>query len=101
MEQKQRTQTESVRDGPFLQQLVSDWRPLRTLWKRMFTIQRVWVVRSAILLVILVAIGYAFDQTVWDWLKLMIIPAVIAGGPFGLTSANRCVSKSRSPPWRT
>ncbi len=52
--------------------LVPDWRP---------TAQQVlWAVRIAIVLSLLVAIGYPYDITLWDWLKLLIVPAVIAAG---------------------
>jgi len=27
-----------------------------------------------------VLIGYRYDITLWDWLKLLIVPVVIAGG---------------------
>jgi uncharacterized protein YjbI with pentapeptide repeats len=39
----------------------------------------VWVLRLAVVLVVLVAIGYAYNVTLLDWLKLLIVPAVIAG----------------------
>jgi hypothetical protein len=31
-------------------------------------------------LTIAVLIGYRYDITLWDWLKLLVVPAVIAGG---------------------
>jgi uncharacterized protein YjbI with pentapeptide repeats len=52
--------------------LVPDWRPSPR--------QRVWAIRIACVSGILVAIGYLYDITLWDWAKLLIIPAVIAGG---------------------
>jgi uncharacterized protein YjbI with pentapeptide repeats len=39
----------------------------------------VWVLRLAVVLVVLVAIGHAYNVTLLDWLKLLIVPAVIAG----------------------
>jgi uncharacterized protein YjbI with pentapeptide repeats len=39
----------------------------------------VWVLRLAVVLVVLVAIGQAYNVTLLDWLKLLIVPAVIAG----------------------
>jgi hypothetical protein len=52
--------------------LVGDWRP---------TAQQVlWAIRIGIILSLLVAIGYSYGITIWDWLKLLIVPVVIAGG---------------------
>jgi hypothetical protein len=45
-----------------LRGLVSDWRPLATEWQ-LTTTQRLWVVRIAIVLGILIAIGYAYHKT--------------------------------------
>ena len=39
----------------------------------------VWVLRLAVVLVVLVAIGHAYNVTLLDWLKLLIVPAVITG----------------------
>ena len=51
--------------------LLLGWRP---------TLQHgVWVLRLAVVLVVLVAIGHAYNVTLLDWLKLLIVPAVIAG----------------------
>jgi uncharacterized protein YjbI with pentapeptide repeats len=55
---------------------------LGTVWRRLSTTQRVWTVRIAIVLVILVATSYVFDKSLWDWLKLLIVPAVIAAGGY-------------------
>jgi hypothetical protein len=52
--------------------LVPDWRPSPQ--------QVLWAVRIAIFLCLLVAVGYAYGITLWDWIKLLIVPAVIAGG---------------------
>ena len=52
--------------------LVSDWRPTPR--------QVLWAIRIGIILSLLVAIGYSYDVTLWDWLKLLIVPAVIAAG---------------------
>jgi predicted membrane-bound spermidine synthase len=52
--------------------LVPDWRP--TPW------QGLWAIRIGIVLGLLVAIGYSYGVTLWDWIKLLIVPAVIAGG---------------------
>jgi uncharacterized protein YjbI with pentapeptide repeats len=64
----------------FSRALVSDWRPLGSDWRPTTKRQRLWITRVAIVLAISVAIGYPFDITLWDWLKLLIVPAVIAGG---------------------
>jgi uncharacterized protein YjbI with pentapeptide repeats len=52
--------------------LVSDWRPTPR--------QVLWAIRIAIALGLLLAISYAYGITLWDWLKLLIVPAVIAIG---------------------
>src|SRR5215210_5570135 len=50
--------------------LLLGWRP---------TLQQgAWGIRLAGVLVILVAIGHAFNITLWDWAKLLIVPAAIA-----------------------
>jgi len=38
------------------------------------------MIRVAIVLGVLIAIGYPFGITLWDWAKLLIVPAVIAAG---------------------
>jgi hypothetical protein len=40
----------------------------------------VWTIRIAIVIGVLVLIGSAYDKTLWDWLTLLIVPAVIAAG---------------------
>jgi Pentapeptide repeats (8 copies) len=35
---------------------------------------------GAVLTVAVVVIGYRYDITLWDWLKLLVVPAVIAAG---------------------
>ncbi len=52
--------------------LVPTWRP--TPW------QGLWAIRIGIVLGLLVAIGYLYGITLWDWAQLLIVPAVIAGG---------------------
>jgi hypothetical protein len=39
-------------------------------------------------LTIAVLIGYRYDITLWDWIKLLVVPAVIAGGDSGSTASN-------------
>ena len=52
--------------------LVSDWRPTPR--------QGLWAIRGAIVLGVLIAVGYFYGVTLWDWTKLLVVPAVIAGG---------------------
>jgi uncharacterized protein YjbI with pentapeptide repeats len=61
--------------------LVSDWRPTPR--------QSLWAIRIAIILCLLLAIGYAYGVTVWDWLKLLIVPAVIAAGGLWFNAQQR------------
>jgi hypothetical protein len=50
---------------------VPDWRP---------TIgQGLWMIRIAIVLRILILVGYGYGITLWNWLRLLIVPAAIAG----------------------
>ena len=62
--------TSRERAGDLISLLVSDWRPTPR--------QKLWAIRIAIVLGVLVAIGYAYDITLWDWAKLLIVPAAIA-----------------------
>jgi uncharacterized protein YjbI with pentapeptide repeats len=55
-----------------VQQRESQWRPTRR--------QLLWAGVAVGLLVIAILIGYRYDKTLWDWLKLLVVPAVIAGG---------------------
>jgi len=56
--------------------LVPDWRPTRE--------QVLWTLRIAIVLVVvlglLTLIGLPFGITLWEWVKLLVVPVVIAGG---------------------
>ena len=58
-----------------LRLLVPDWRPTAR--------QGLWAVRivlaSVVVLGILTLVGQPFGITLWDWLKLLVVPAVIAG----------------------
>jgi hypothetical protein len=59
--------------------LVPDWRP---------TAQQVlWAIRIGIVLSLLVAIGYFYGITLWDWLKVLVFPAAVAIATFGLNQA--------------
>jgi uncharacterized protein YjbI with pentapeptide repeats len=64
------TPRERVRD--LISLLVPDWRPTPK--------QVLWAIRIVIVLSLLVAIGFYYGITLWDWIKLLIVPAVIAGG---------------------
>src|SRR5215217_5916293 len=72
MEREPKTPRERAED--LMRLLVSDWRLIP--W------QVLWAIRIGIILGLLVAIGYFYDLTLWDWLKLLIVPAVIAAGGF-------------------
>src|SRR5215218_3445796 len=50
----------------------SRWRPTRK--------QVLWTVGIAAVVTVSVLIGYRYGITLWDWIKLLIVPAVIAGG---------------------
>jgi hypothetical protein len=39
-----------------------------------------WIGTSVALLIIAILVGYRYGITLWNWLKLLIVPAVIAGG---------------------
>src|ERR671912_1923402 len=60
----------------FISELVPDWRPTRG--------QALWATRGAVgilfLLGSLTLVGLPFGITLWEWVKLLIVPAVIAGG---------------------
>jgi hypothetical protein len=56
--------------------LVPDWRPTPR--------QGLWAFRIVLAIVVvlglLTLVGQPFGITLWDWLKLLVVPAVIAGG---------------------
>jgi hypothetical protein len=39
-----------------------------------------WILGGLVLLLALIVVGYRYQITLWDWLKLLIVPAVLAGG---------------------
>jgi hypothetical protein len=59
--------------------LVPDWRPTPR--------QGLWAIRIGIVVGILVAIGYSYGVTLWDWIKILIVPAAIAIGVAWLNQA--------------
>jgi hypothetical protein len=48
------------------------WQPTRK--------QVLWAGAAIGLLTVAILVGYRYDITLWDWLKLLVVPAVIAGG---------------------
>jgi uncharacterized protein YjbI with pentapeptide repeats len=64
-----------------LMSLLFGWRPTPQ--------QGVWAIRSAVVLVVLIAIGYAHNITLWDWAKLLIIPAAIGFGGLWFNAQQR------------
>jgi hypothetical protein len=64
--------TPHERAGDLISLLVPDWRPTQR--------QVVWAIRVVSVLGILVAIGYVYGITLWDWMKLLVVPLVIAAG---------------------
>src|SRR3989337_3589160 len=50
----------------------SRWQPTRR--------QLLWASVAVVLLTIAILIGYRYGITLWDWIELLIVPAVIAGG---------------------
>jgi hypothetical protein len=41
--------------------------------------QFLWAGATTGLLTIAIPIGYRYDITLWDWIKLLVVPAAIAG----------------------
>jgi hypothetical protein len=54
--------------------LLPDWLPT-TGAQRL-----VWIIRITVVVGATVLISSAYDKSLWEWLKLLIIPAAIAGG---------------------
>jgi hypothetical protein len=54
------------------QQQQSRWRPTRK--------QLLWAGAAVGLLTVAILVGYPYGVTLWDWIKLLVVPAVIAGG---------------------
>jgi uncharacterized protein YjbI with pentapeptide repeats len=50
----------------------SRWQPTRR--------QVLWTTGTVAAVTVAVLIGYPYGITLWDWIKLLIVPAVIAGG---------------------
>jgi hypothetical protein len=73
--------TPRERAADLISQLVPDWRPTPR--------QALWAIRIAIVLSLLIAIGHPYGITLWDWAKLLIVPAVIAGGGLWFNAQQR------------
>jgi len=54
------------------QQQQSRWRPTRR--------QLLWASATFAFLTVAILIGYRYGITLWDWIKLLVVPAVLAGG---------------------
>jgi hypothetical protein len=63
------------------QERQSRWRPTKR--------QVLWTVGIATGLTVAVLIGYRYGITLWDWITLLIVPAVIAGGGLWYNSQQR------------
>jgi uncharacterized protein YjbI with pentapeptide repeats len=76
MEHEPKTPRERAED--LIRLLVPDWRPTSQ--------QVLWAVRIVVVLIvvlsILILIGSPYGITLWDWIKLLIFPAVLAIGGY-------------------
>jgi uncharacterized protein YjbI with pentapeptide repeats len=63
------------------QQEQSRWRPTRT--------QLLWICGVVAALVVSILIGYRYGITLWDWIKLLVVPAVLAGGGLWFNAQQR------------
>ena len=54
--------------------------PQQQSWWRSTGRQLLWAGATVVLLAVAIRIGHSYDITLWDWIKLLIVPAVIAGG---------------------
>jgi hypothetical protein len=51
--------------------------------------QVLWTGAAVAFLTIAILIGYSYGITLWDWIKLLIVPAVIAGGGLWFNAQQR------------
>lgn len=76
MKQEREQKQPGERGRQFIRELIPYWMPTRS--------QALWSVRITIGLVFLLGVlelvGGYYDKTLWDWAKLLIVPAVIAAG---------------------
>jgi uncharacterized protein YjbI with pentapeptide repeats len=74
----ERKQKLRERASKFLKDLVPNWRPSRE--------QKLWTIRITLVLVVFLGIftlaGLPFGITLWDWVKLLIVPAALALGGY-------------------
>jgi hypothetical protein len=66
------------------QEQQSRWRPTKR--------QLLWAVGIVAVLTVAVFIGYRYDITLWDWIKILIVPAAIA---IGVAWLNRAQERER------
>jgi hypothetical protein len=71
--------TSPRREERWVDQQQQDGQRERSLWPPTRE-QVLWTVGIVALLTVVILIGYRYDVTLWDWIKLLIVPAVIAGG---------------------
>ena len=91
MEQEQKPRE---RASKFIKDLVTEWHPSRD--------QQLWAVRIAVVLVVLLGIltliGLPFGVTLWDWIKLLVVPAVLAVGGLVQPAPTSTRSSERGSP---
>src|SRR5829696_2401928 len=63
------------------QQQQSRWRPTRR--------QLLWASATFAFLTLAILIGYRYGITLWDWIKLLVVPAVLAGGGLWFNAQQR------------
>src|SRR5215211_2541928 len=82
VDQKQKLR-ERERASKFIKDLVTEWRPSRdqVLWASRI------VLGLAALLAMLTLIGLPFGITLWAWVKLLIVPVVLAIGGYLFNNA--------------
>jgi hypothetical protein len=51
--------------------------------------QVLWTVGIVALLTVVILIGYRYDITLWDWIKLLIVPTAIAGAGLWFNTQQR------------
>jgi hypothetical protein len=81
---QQEPKSQRKRAAALISLLVPPWRPTPR--------QGLWAGGIAAFLTVLtvsVVIGYRYDITLWDWIKLLIVPAVIAGAGFWFNTQQR------------
>jgi uncharacterized protein YjbI with pentapeptide repeats len=71
--------TSPRREERWVDQQQQDGQRERPLWPPTRE-QVLWTVGIVALLTVVILIGYHYGISLWDWLKLLVVPAVIAGG---------------------